>query len=85
MEKTAHGQVKLYSFTLIELFVSKTCQICVSLFFPQKHLSNFATNGSKTTPLFLKEKSSCAKAMEENGNRKRKLRCRRSAFSREKK
>ncbi|MBE6394930.1 MAG: DUF1559 domain-containing protein, partial [Lentisphaerae bacterium] len=27
----------------------------------------------------------CAKAMEENGNRKRKLRCRRSAFSREKK
>ena len=33
----------------------------------------------------MKEKSSCAKAMEENGNRKRKLRCRRSAFSREKK
>ena len=72
-------------FTLIELLVSKTCQICVSLFFPQKKLSDFATNGSKTTPLFLKEKSSCAKAMEENGNRKRKLRCRRSAFSREKK
>ena len=40
---------------------------------------------SQNTPLFLKEKSSCAKAMEENGNRKRKLRCRRSAFSREKK
>ena len=39
----------------------------------------------QNTPLFLKEKSSCAKAMEENGNRKRKLRCRRSAFSREKK
>ena len=72
-------------FTLIELLVSKTCQICVSLFFPQKKLSDFATNGSKTTTLFLKEKSSCAKAMEENGNRKRKLRCRRSAFSREKK
>ncbi|MBE6395179.1 MAG: hypothetical protein E7044_14175, partial [Lentisphaerae bacterium] len=35
----------------------------------------------QNTPLFLKEKSSCAKAMEENGNRKRKLRCRRSAFS----
>ena len=27
----------------------------------------------QNTPLFLKEKSSCAKAMEENGNRKRKL------------
>ena len=40
---------------------------------------------SQTAPLFLKDKSSCAKAMEENGNRKRKLRCRRSAFSREKK
>ncbi len=44
--RPAHGQVKLFSFTLIELLVSKTCQICVSLFFPQKHLSNFATNGS---------------------------------------
>ncbi|MBR1952169.1 MAG: hypothetical protein IKA32_06310, partial [Lentisphaeria bacterium] len=43
-------------FTLIELLVSKTCQICVSLFFPQKKLSDLATNGSKTTPLFLKEK-----------------------------
>ena len=48
----------------------------------RKHTENAA---HKNTPLFLKEKSSCAKAMEENGNRKRKLRCRRSAFSREKK
>ena len=47
-----------HRFTLIERLVSKTCQICVSLFFPQKYLSNFATNGSKTTPLFLKEKGS---------------------------
>ena len=28
------------------------------MFFPQKKLSDFATNGSKTTPLFLKEKGS---------------------------
>ena len=48
---------------------------------PQKTL---LFSQSQNTPLFLKEKSSCAKAMEENGNRKRKLRCRRSAFSREK-
>ena len=46
---------------------------------------NTAGFAQQNTPLFLKEKSSCAKAMEESGNRKRKLRCRRSAFSREKK
>ena len=43
------------TFTLIELLVSKTCQICVSLFFRQKILSDFATNWSKNTPLFLKK------------------------------
>ena len=46
-------------FTLIELLVSKTYQICVSLFFPQKTLSFFATNWSKTTPLFLKRGEGC--------------------------
>ena len=43
-------------FTLIELLVSKTCQTGASLFFSQKNLLNFATNWSKSTPLFLKEK-----------------------------
>ena len=66
------------AFTLIELLVITA-----------KHCRHFISNAcivpSQNTPLFLKEKSSCAKAMEENGNRKRKLRCRRSAFSREKK
>jgi prepilin-type processing-associated H-X9-DG protein/prepilin-type N-terminal cleavage/methylation domain-containing protein len=47
------------NFTLIELLVSKTCQICVSLFFQQKILSDFATNWSKTTPLFLKKGEGC--------------------------
>ena len=47
------------AFTLIELLVNKTCQICVSLFFPQKTLSFFATNWSKTTPLFLKRGEGC--------------------------
>ena len=65
-------------FTLIELLVI-TAQHC------RYFISNACTVLSQNTPLFLKEKSSCAKAMEENGNRKRKLRCRRSAFSREKK
>ena len=65
-------------FTLIELLVI-TAQHC------RHFISNACTVPSKNTPLFLKAKSSCAKAMEENGNRKRKLRCRRSAFSREKK
>ncbi len=51
----AHEQVKLFSFTLIELFVNKTCQIGVSLFFLQKILSDFATNWSKNIPLFLKK------------------------------
>ena len=87
----AHGQVKQYCFTLIELLFV-TSQLCRDFFkrfictdkygCVRKHTENAA---HKNTPLFLKEKSSCAKAMEENGNRKRKLRCRRSAFSREKK
>ena len=51
-------------FTLIEPLVSKTCQICVSLFFQQKILSDFATNWSKTTPLFLKKGEGCG----ERGN-----------------
>ena len=51
--------VKHLGFTLIELLVSKTCQICVSLLFLQKYLSNFATNWSKTTPLFLKKGEGC--------------------------
>ena len=53
-------------FTLIELLVI-TAQHC------RHFISNACTVPSKNTPLFLKEKSSCAKAMEENGNRKRKL------------
>ena len=56
MRKEAGSSRVKPCFTLIELLVSKTCQICVSLFFPQKTLSFFATNWSKTTPLFLKEK-----------------------------
>ena len=46
---------KVRSFTLIGP-VNKICQICASLLFPQKTLSLFATNWSKNTPLFLKEK-----------------------------
>ena len=52
---SARGQVKQRCFTLIELLVSKTCQISVPLLFYLKPLSNFATNWSKITPLFLKK------------------------------
>ena len=58
--------LKIAFFTLLELLVSKTCQICVSLFFQHNHLLNFATtllrpagyggqDWSKITPLFLKK------------------------------
>ena len=54
------------AFALIELLVSKTCQICVSLLFYLKNFLIFATtllrpagyggqDWSKTTPLFLKK------------------------------
>ena len=59
MRKEAGSSRVKPCFTLIELLVSKTCQICVSLFFPQKTLSFFATNWSKTTPLFLKRGEGC--------------------------
>ena len=75
--QTGEKRRKNYSFTLIELLII-TSQLCRD--FCKRTFFRF-----QNTPLFLKEKSSCAKAMEENGNRKRKLRCRRSAFSREKK
>lgn len=44
------------AFKLIEVPVSKTCQICVLLFFLQKILSYFAAKWSKYTPLFLKKR-----------------------------
>ena len=50
-----YTRVKQSCFTLIELLVGKTCQICVPLLFYLKTLSNFATNWSKITPLFLKK------------------------------
>ena len=78
MKKQANTVFRKKIFTLIELLVI-TAQHC------RDFISNACIVSLQNTPLFLKEKSSCAKAMEENGNRKRKLRCRRSAFSREKK
>ena len=52
---SCHGRVKWLHFTLNTIIKSNTTPV-LRCFFQQKHLLNFATNGSKNTPLFLKEK-----------------------------